>query len=373
MLGLKWSQITEYLLAPKTDLLESALDIFTFPNFQHGSHIAKSKWEDFLEMMYPDSTIISMMLNRVLMNDDYLPVSKEMIEEGMNKAYMISLTKAQNVLIRATTEYTVHLKNKVVLDFFKLTNQNLQKFEKEKKLILDKRLKTQFFEAYHRMLVFFEEDTSNSDYFQDYQTFEQAPKINRLAAVLEEDELGKDTVELLQEYLAAGESNIIHQVLLDEMRYTSFIENALHKVNTYFNILIMEGGKESLADVVERFANLYIKRLRLPYVPNYPDSNFFDILERLTKARTTPNHILTINVLTTQYMPFLTRVVEPMYYNMAEKILSYFLKAKKKQPNFDFNLATIQHLKGFVKEAVTARKLKKLGATLANAEKVFPE
>ena len=372
MLGLKWRQLTEYLLAPKTGLLESALDLFTFPNFQYGGHIAKSKWEDFLDMMYPDPAIISMMFNRVLMDDDYLPVGESMIEEGMNNAYMISLTKAQSVLIRATTEYTVHLKNKVVLDFFKLTNQYIQKFEKEKKLILDKQLKTHFFEAYHKMIVFFEEDTSNSDYLQDYQTFEQAPKINRLAKILEEDEAGKDTVELLQEYLEKGESNIIHQVLLDELRFTTFIENALHKVSTYLNILIIEGGKEPLADVVERFANSYIKRLRLPYVPNYPDSNFFDILERLIKAGTTPNHILTISILVERYMLFLTRVVEPMYYNMAEKILSYFLKAKKKQPNFDFNLAIIQELKDFIKKAVIEKKLKKLGATLANAEKVFP-
>lgn len=369
MLGLKWSQVTESIFSPSNPLPQTALDIFTYPNFQHGSGIVKDKWESSLEGLYPDPGFISMLLNSV--GDDYYLPDHIDIDGHLNGIYAELLGKAQYVLIKATTEYQVHLKNRVVLDLFKLTNHAINKFEKEQKVNLNKKIKTRLFEAYGKMIDLFEENQPDSEYLQDYKILENAPKINHLTDLANDNKKDKKKlIDAFRQYIREGDSPIVHQVLLDELRYSKTINKALENVLIYFSVLLHEPAVE-LENIVRQFANSYVKKLRLPYVPKYPDSNYFDILEKLTKENTTPPYISTIGVLTEVYLPYMTRQVEPMYYNMAEKILSFFIKAKKKRPNFAFNQKLIQELMDFVGEAVAKRKLKKLGATLADAKKVF--
>ncbi len=368
MLGMKWGQIDDYVFAPDSSLLDSSLDIFTYANFQYGSHIARDKWENGLEGLYPDPSLIASFLGHLEMGH---MINESVIENHLDEVYTKILNKAQTFLTKATTAHQIHLKNKVVLDLFKMTHQSMNKFEKDRGRIVGKTKKAKFFDAYYQMIVLFEEDQADSEYLQDYQLLENAPKINHLTKVIKTHKKEKELIDLFQNHLAAGESNLIHQVLLDNLRYTHLIDEALDITLIYFKVLI-DKGDTALADIVQNFGNLYIKRLRLPYVPNFPDSNFFHILEQLIKGKMTIAHITTINTLATVYLPFITRTVEPLYYNMAEKLLSYFIKVKKKQPNFAFNQLLIQELKKFVKEAVEERKLKKLGTTLANAEKMFP-
>ncbi|GEM_PF-6065503 len=369
MLALKFWQIIDGVTMPDTEVQETSLDVFTYPNFNLGSHLAKDKWELFLEHMYPDLSLIPMLLGD---NDFFFGRDDNIktIEKRMDEVYSNILNKTQAALINATTKHEVHLKNKVVLDLFKLTHQAMNKFEKERAVVLNKEKKTAFFKAYHQMIVFFEEDQPDSEYLQDYQLLEQAPKMNQLAKVIK----GYDktaVMDLFRKHLAAEESNLIHQALMDELRYGDTMDNGLPTALLYLRILIDEQETE-LATIVEHFGILYVKRLRLPYVPNFPDSNYFHILETLVKEKPKPTNILTILTLTEVYMPYLTRVVEPFYYNMVEKLLSYFIKAKKKYPKFDFKPKVMQELQGFVKKAVVKRTLKKLGTTLATAEKVFP-
>ena len=370
MLALKFWQIIDGIATPDMEVPASALDVFSYPNFQLGSHLAKDKWELFLRDMYPDSSLISILLGR---ENSFLfggSIDRDAIESHMTEIYNKLLNKAQTALIDATTKNDVHLKNKVVLDFFKLTHQAINKFEKDRDTLVNEEKKTAFFKAYHQMIVFFEEDQPDSEYLQDYQLLENAPKMNLLAKVIKEyDETA--TMDLFRKHLAAGESNLIHQALIEELRYGYDIDNELATVLLYLRVL-MEEQETELATIVANFGTLYVKRLRLPYVPSYPDSNYFNILEKLTKEKPSPTNILTILTLTEVYMPYLTREVEPFYYNMAEKLLSYFIKAKKKYPTFDFKLKVIQQLQEFVKKAVVERSLKKLGTTLANSEKVFP-
>ena len=369
MLALKYWQIIDGISTPDLEIQASVLDVFSYPNFQLGSHLAKDKWELFLKVMYPSSSLISMILGR---EDDFLfgGIDRNALENDMTKVYSKLLNKTQTALIDATTKNEVHLKNKVVLDLFKLTHQAMNKFEKDRDTVLNEEKKTAFFKAYHQMIVFFEENQADSEYLQDYQLVENAPKMNLLAKVIKEyDKIA--IRDLFRKHIAAGESNLIHQALIEELRYGDDIDNELDTIHLYLRLL-MEEQETELATIVANFGTLYVKRLRLPYVPSYPDSNYFHILEKLTKEKPSPTNILTILTLTEVYMPYLTREVEPFYYNMAEKLLSYFIKAKKKYPTFDFKLKVIQQLQEFVKKAVVERSLKKLGTTLANSEKVFP-
>jgi len=370
MLALKYWQIIDGISTPDLEIQASVLDVFSYPNFQLGSHLATDKWELFLKTLYPDSSLISMILGR---EDSFLfggGFDRNAIENDMTIMYGKLLNKTQTALVDATTKNEVHLKNRVVLDLFKLTHQTMNKFEKDRDSVLNEETKTAFFKAYHRMIVFFEEDQPDSEYLQDYQLLENAPKINQLVKVIK----GYDKIairDLFRKHISAGESNLIHQALIDVLRYGEDIDNELATVLLYLKILTEEQETE-LAAIVEHFGTLYVKRLRLPYVPSYPDSNYFHILEKLTKEKPSPTNILTILTLTEVYMPYLTREVEPFYYNMAEKLLRYFIKAKKKYPTFDFKPKVMQQLQKFVKKAVVERTLKKLGTTLANSEKIFP-
>lgn len=368
MLGLKWWQIDRGVFAPDCPFSDTTLSIFTNANFRYGSHIAKDKWEDGLEGMYPDLGLIANFLGPFEMSR---LAEDGLIDKQLNDIYTKVLYQAQNFLVRATTEHQVHLKNKVVLDLFKMTHESMNKFEKDRERTLDKTKKATFFEAYYKMIVLFEEDQADSKYLQDYQLVENAPKINRLAKVVGTYERGKTLIDLFKQHLAAGESSLIHQVLVDDLEQAYAMDEGLNTTLVYFNVLI-EVAETELTTIVRQFGNLYVKRIRLIYVPRYPDTSFFYLLEKLTKNKPTPAYITIINALTAVYLPFITKTVEPLYYNMAEKLLSYFIKAKKKQPNFEFNQVVIQALKKLVKEAVEARKLKKLGKTLTSAEKIFP-
>ena len=367
MLGLKWWQILDSSLTPNMDLSESALDIFTHPNFQHGKRIAKGKLESALEEIYPSPGLIHSYLQELEGFNSF--ANEELIESKVNEMYSDFLYKIQNALVRATTEHDVHLKNKVILDLFKVTHHFIHKFELENEFELIKTKKAAFFKAYQDMIVLFEEDHPDSEYFQDYQLVENAPKLLHLTQVIRNEGVGKTLIDLYHSHLKVGESHLIHKVLIDEFLLVYLRPNILEAVFQYFRILVKQTDID-LATIVRQFGNNYIKVIRLPHVPKYPDTNFFIILKEMLKG-TSPNEILAVSTLTEVYASFLTRTVEPLYFNMAEKILHYFIKVHKKHPNFEFNKALIKELKLFVKKAVEERKLKKLGATLADAEKVF--
>ena len=72
--------------------------------------------------------------------------------------------------------------------------------------------------------------------------------------------------------------------------------------------------------------------LGCPMYPRFPDTNFFNLLEKLMAIKSTPAHILVMSVLTDCYIPYLTKTVEPLYYNTAEKLLNYFVTNKNKYP-----------------------------------------
>jgi hypothetical protein len=369
MLGLKWAQITEHIFSPSTDLYELSLDLFSYANFNHGAHIVKQKWDQALDGMYPDSGFYSVMIKAMGMDD--MMVTDDQLTDHLNNIYIDLLGKVQNVLIRATTEYKVHLKNKVVLDLFKITNKYINKLEDEIKKTLDKQKKEKFFEAYYQMIVLFEEDQAGSEYMHDYKSLENAPKIMRLNAVIKaRDGKEKELIALLEEHIKVGESYLVHQVLIDSLLYFEPVEEIQQIVISYFKLLINQ-TQVDLGNIIEHFAKLYIKEIRLPHVPNFPDSQYFNFLKLLMKGNTSPSYILTISTLTKNYLPFITREVTPLYYNAAEQILSYFIKTKKKNPNFEYDQEMLNALIDFIEKPVKQKKLKKLGATLEKAKITF--
>ena len=169
LVGLKFGQLLDYMIAPKLRLPEASLDLFTFAGFNYGSEIAKDKLAYSLNDMrgFEHKAKASFDFDFDFMMD---PVAKHGFDQQIDKIYREIIENTLTVFIKATTEHEIHLKNRVVLDLFKIAHEFIQKFHAERFVDIDADKQTAFATAYHQALVLFEEDTSDSEHFQYYQS-----------------------------------------------------------------------------------------------------------------------------------------------------------------------------------------------------------
>ena len=74
---------------------------------------------------------------------------------------------------RTTIDREVHLKNRSVLDIYKMSHKLFNVYQKQKIVLLKEQIQT-FADGYKKQLTLFEEDT-DSDYYLDYQELLDGP------------------------------------------------------------------------------------------------------------------------------------------------------------------------------------------------------
>ena len=355
MLGLKLWQIIDHAMLPGINLPDSALDVFTFSNFQYGHKMAIKKLEQALGGMFPQRGFFSFMMEDL---------------RELEKAYEQILYRLQNALIRATNEHQVHLKNRVVLDLFKITHRFINKFEREKAITLEKEKIKKFTDAYKNILELFDEIKPASEYFQDYQLLLNAPKRQAIAKLIDSNYDEKILKAQFKSLINEGVTAIINQAFIDKMDSTHFDDYITKPLVVYLKTLVDNSG-EHLEASIQQFGKLYVKQLKLPYDCEHPDEVYLQLLGKLATEKPTPNHTQLLGTLANVYLPYMIGTIEPIYYNTIEKLLTYFRKTYKVNPDFNFDQELIQQLMVFTKKVVKTKKLKKLTKSLAETEAIF--
>ena len=169
MLGLKMYLLIDTMtsIKSKKEVPNYILDLFTYGHLQHGASYALEEFESGVNA----SVIVKIGMEEILdefrgLIPDYelRKIEQKGIEESQDIFY-----NTLDLLIKTTTEFEVHLKNRMALDCFKIVSRFYGKEKNKLMLTLSKEQHEQFAAAYHQLLVLFEENTDSSIYNIDYQ------------------------------------------------------------------------------------------------------------------------------------------------------------------------------------------------------------